>query len=189
MLHVDLHQLVSFYIRHVASPWRLLRGGLGSLPACPPRTLCTFYGHAYGMALSGSRDNSSTINETSHGVGDTMVRHARQRPYAWTQQNTATLPLYNQRTNENELLQTTGPPRECKDNQVRRREYALRHASPVARAPSSRLMPTENQPRWGCLQDKAFGPGPGPCTPKIWRLMRRCDGTHPHVSSAQERGM
>ena len=40
-----------------------------------------------------------------------------------------------------------------------------RHASPVARASPSRLTPTENQPRWGCLQDRAFGLAPGPWAP------------------------
>ena len=26
--------------------------------------------------------------------------------------------------------------------------------------------PTENQPRWGCLQDRAFGLAPGPWAPQ-----------------------
>ena len=59
-----------------------------------------------------------------------------------------------------------GPPGERKLDRVRRREYAPRHASPVARASSSRLTPTENEPRWGCLQDRAFGLAPGPWVPE-----------------------
>ena len=79
-------------------------------------------------------------------VGDTMVRHARRRPYPQTPQNTANLPLRNRPTNINELLRTPRPPGERKLDQVRRREHVSRHASPVARASSSRLTPTENQP-------------------------------------------
>ena len=44
-----------------------------------------------------------------------------------------------------------------------------RHASPITRASSSRLTPTESQPRRGCLQDRAFGlaPGRGPQNPEV----------------------
>ena len=99
-------------------------------------------------------------------VCDSMVRHTRQQPYPRTQHNAATLLLYNRPTNRNELLRAPGPPGERKLDPVRRREYASRHASPVARASSSRLTPTENQPRWGCLQDRAFGLAPGPWAPE-----------------------
>ena len=95
-------------------------------------------------------------------VGDTMMLHARRRPYPRTHHNAETLPSYNPPTNHNELLQTPGPPGERELDRVRRRKYASPHASPVARAPSCRLTPTENQPRWGCLQDRAFSLAPGP---------------------------
>ena len=95
-----------------------------------------------------------------------MVCHVRQRPYPRIRQNTATLPLYNQRTYGKELLQTPGHPGETKLNRVRRCEYVSPHASPVARASSSRLTPTENQPRSGCLQDRAFGLAPGTWAPE-----------------------
>ena len=49
-----------------------------------------------------------------------------------------------------------GPPGERNLNRVSQREHASRHASPVARASSSHLTPTENQPRRGCLQDKCL---------------------------------
>ena len=99
-------------------------------------------------------------------TGDTMLRHARQRPHAQTQQHTTPLPLYNRPTDDNNLLQIPGPPGERKLHCVRTREYASRHARPVARDSSSRLTPTENKPRWGCLQDKASGPVPGSWAPE-----------------------
>ena len=78
-------------------------------------------------------------------------------------------------------------PEERKLDRVRRRGCAPQHASPVARASSSRLTPTENQSRWGCLQDRAYGLAPGPW--RIRTLMRMSDGSLPHVSSAQRTGM
>ena len=96
--------------------------------------------------------------------------HGAPRPpttiYPGTQQNTATLPLCNRQTNSNELLRTTGPPGEHELDRFGRREYAARHASPLVRASSSCLKPTENQPRWGCMQDKDSGPPPGPWAPE-----------------------
>ena len=77
-----------------------------------------------------------------------------------------TEPLNDQPSNHNDLLRTPGPPGERKLDPVRRCEYASRHASPVARASSSHLTPTENQPRCGCLQDRAFGLAPCPWTPE-----------------------
>ena len=67
----------------------------------------------------------------------------------------------------NQQQRTTSNPRppmggERKLDRVRRREYAPRHASPVARASSSRPTLSENQPRRGCLQDRAFDLAPGP---------------------------
>ena len=56
-------------------------------------------------------------------------------------------------------------PGERELDRVRRRAYASRHASRVARASSSCLTPTENQPRSGCLQDEASGLAPGPSAP------------------------
>ena len=73
---------------------------------------------------------------------------------------------YDRPTGHNDLLRTPGPPGERKLDRVRRCECAPRHASPVARASSSRLSPTENQLRWGCLQDRAFGLAPGPWAPE-----------------------
>ena len=112
-------------------------------------------------------------------VGDTVVRHARRRPDPRTKQNAVTLPLRNRPpltnyaeplndrpTDRNDLLQTPGPPGERKLDRVRRRECAPQHASPVACASSSRLTPTENQPRWGCLQDRAYGLAAGPWAPE-----------------------
>ena len=66
-----------------------------------------------------------------------------------------------------------------------------RHVSPVARASSSRLTPTENQPRGWCLQDRTLGLAPGswPLGPRIRRLMKICDGILAHVSYARRRGM
>ena len=98
-------------------------------------------------------------------TGDTMVHQPRRRPHPRTQEHITPLPLYHRPTDDNNLLRTPGPPGERKLDRVRRREYASRHASLVARASSSRLTPTENQPRWGCLHDKAFGPAPGPWAP------------------------
>ena len=92
--------------------------------------------------------------------------HARRGPYPRTRQNTPTLPLYNRQTYGNELLQTSGPPGERKLHGVKRRDCAPRHASPVVRASSSGLTHTENQPRWGCLQDRALGLAPGPWAPE-----------------------
>ena len=92
-------------------------------------------------------------------------------------------PLNDRPTNQNDLLRTPGPPEERKLDRVRRRECAPRHASPVARASSSRLTPTENQPRWG-WRGQGLWPGSGPLAPRIRRLMTMCDGTLPHVSSA-----
>ena len=81
-----------------------------------------------------------------------MKRHARRQPYPRTHDNAEILPLNNRPTNQNDLLCIPGPPRERKPDRVRRREYAPRHASPVARASSSRPTPTENQPRWGACR-------------------------------------
>ena len=113
-------------------------------------------------------------------VGDTVVRRARRRPYPRTKQNIVTLPSRNRPTfinyaeplnyrptNHNDLLRTPHPPGERKLDPIRRRECAPRHASPVARASSSRPTPTENQPRWGCLQDRAYGLVPGPWAPEF----------------------
>ena len=95
-------------------------------------------------------------------VGDTKMRHAHRQPSSRTHHNAEILPLNDRPTNHNDLLPTPGPPGKRKLDRVRRRECAPRHASPVARASSSCLTPTENQPRRGCLQDRAFGPAPGP---------------------------
>ena len=117
-----------------------------------------------------------------HRVGDTLVRHARRQPCPRTKPRLSrhatdrptspdyAEPLNDRPTNHNDLLRIPGPPGERKLNRVRRCECAPRHASPVARASSSRLTPTENQPRWGCLQDRAFGlvPAPGPQNPEVY---------------------
>ena len=63
----------------------------------------------------------------------------------------------------NQRQQITPNPRhpgECNLNRVRRREHASRHASPVARASSSRLTPTENKPRSGLRGHKPLAPRP-----------------------------
>ena len=93
-----------------------------------------------------------------------------RRPAGW-QHHDAPLanyaePLNDRATARNDLLGTPGPPGEHKLDRVRRHECAPRHASPVAHASSSRLTPTEKKPRWGCLQDRAYGLAPGPCAPK-----------------------
>ena len=98
-------------------------------------------------------------------VGDTMT--ARRQPYPRTQQNSATLPLYNQPTNGDQLLRAPSPPGERKLDRVRRLEHASRRAHPEARASSNCVTPTENQPRWGCLHDKASGPAPGSWVPEV----------------------
>ena len=99
-------------------------------------------------------------------VEDTKVRHARGQQYPQTQRRTATLTLYNRPTNGKKVLRTPAPLGERKLDRVNRREHTSRHASPVARASSSCLTPTENQPRWGCLQDKVTGLAPLPWAPQ-----------------------
>ena len=94
-------------------------------------------------------------------TADTMLRHARRQPHPPRQQHTTRLPLYNRPTNDNNLPPTPAPLGERKLNRVRGGEYASGQASPVARASSSRLKPTEIQPPWIRLQDKASGPAPG----------------------------
>ena len=108
-----------------------------------------------------------------------MVRRARRRPCPrtkpWLYHHATDQPTltnytatvrYDRPTGHNDLPRTPGPPEERKLDRVRRCECAPRHASPVARASSIRLTPTENQPRWGCLQDRAFGLAPGPWAPE-----------------------
>ena len=92
-----------------------------------------------------------------------LYHHATDQPTLTN--HTATAP-YDRATGHIDLLRTPGPPGERKLDRVRRCECAPGHASPVARACSSRLTPTENQPRWGCLQDRAFGLAPGPWAPE-----------------------
>ena len=58
---VNLHQIISFSVRHSAFAWGLFRAGLGSMPACPPRTLCTSCGRAYGTAVSHSRPSTHHV--------------------------------------------------------------------------------------------------------------------------------
>ena len=41
----------------------------------------------------------------------------------------------------------------------------------------------------GVPSGQGLWPGSGPLGPRIWRLMRMCDGTLPHVSSTRRRGM
>ena len=87
-------------------------------------------------------------------------------PEATRMTSTITLPLRNKPTKIDRLHRTPGPPGERKPNQVRRREHASQHVSPVARASSSHLTPTENQSSRGCLQGRAFDLAPGPWAPE-----------------------
>ena len=41
----------------------------------------------------------------------------------------------------------------------------------------------------GVPAGQGLWPGSGPLGPRIWRLMRMCDGTLPHVSPARRRGI
>ena len=77
--HVGLHQLVSFSIHQSASPWGIFRGGLGSMPACPPRTPCTFYGRAYGISLSHNRASTHHVPAGTRlgSTGDLQLSAAR----------------------------------------------------------------------------------------------------------------
>ena len=102
-------------------------------------------------------DHTHEQNRTSR-----VYHHATDQPTL----TNCTEPFNNRPTNHNDLLQTPGPPGERQLNRVRRHDCAPRHASPVARASSSRLMPTENQNRWGCLQDRAYGLAPGHWAPE-----------------------
>ena len=161
----------------VSDPWGLVccdlyRGYPGRARVCGVHGSLAAGQHQTSQACTGRNGNGV------HRVGDTMVRHARRRPCPQTKPglyhhatDRPTLtnyaePLKDRPTNHNDLLRTPGPPGERKLDRVRRRECAPRHASPVARASSSRLTPTENQPRWGCLQDRAFGLAPGPWAPE-----------------------
>ena len=120
-------------------------------------------------------------------VADTMVRTARGQPYPRTQQNSANLPLYNQPTNCDELLRTPSPLEERKLDRVRRREHASQHASPEARASSSRLTPTETNSGGAACRTRPLAWPLAPVSQR--RFTRRCDRAHPHVSCAQRRGM
>ena len=107
---------------------------------------------------------SNQSNEPNMPTNKTwLYHHATDQPTLTNY--TATIP-YDRPTGHTGLLRTPGPPGERNLDRVRRCECAPRHASPVARASSSRLTPTENQPRWGCLQDRAFGLAPGPWAPE-----------------------
>ena len=68
-------------------------------------TDCTQAGqHQSSQACKGRNSNGVTW------AGDTMMRHARQRPYPRTQHNAATLLLYNQPTNRRTTLNPRPPP-------------------------------------------------------------------------------
>ena len=105
---------------------------------------------------------ATPADDHTHEQNRGLYHHATDQP---TLTNYAK-PLNDRPTNHNDLLRTLAPPGERKLDRVRRRECAPRHASPIARASSSRLTPTENQPRWGCLEDRAFGLAPGPWAPE-----------------------
>ena len=85
-------------------------------------------------------------------------------------------------TNYSEL---PSPLAERKLNRVSRREHASRHASPVARASSSCLTPTENQFRWGFpgLRPQA----PGPRNPVVDEEVRQVPP--PHIIRPKERNV
>ena len=74
------------------------------------------------------------------------------------------------------------PPGERGLNRVRRREHAPLHVSPVAHASSSRLMPTENQPRWGLPGHRP--PAPGPRKPEVDEEVQR--GHPPRIICPKE---
>ena len=115
---------------------------------------------------------------------DTMVRQARRRPYPRTQQNAATLPFYKRPTSGNEPLRTPGPPGERKLDRVRRPEYAHGRRVPyhvLLQVVSRLLKPTQ----MGVPAGQSLWPGPWPLGPGIRGLMRRCNRTHPDVSSTQ----
>ena len=52
------------------------------------------------------------------------------------------------------------PLGERKLHRIRRHEHASQHASPIARASSSRLRPTENRRGWGLPGHRSPAPGP-----------------------------
>ena len=134
-----------------------------------------------GCGNNGRTTNRPHTSRPTSNQPDMQGSIRERRPAGWRRHGetgpTTTIPTYTTVQRDPTITQTTnlwqrttstpGPPGERNLDRVRRRECAPRHVSSVARASSSRPTPTENQPRWGCLQDRAFGLAPGSWAPEF----------------------